>query len=85
VPLVKTRDVVVCEDGFGDRYLGMQGLSGWRSPTPPWFGDDRWMLILDNLEQVVSAASDLGGLNRLCVDPYLVVALAVGSLIREPP
>jgi predicted ATPase/class 3 adenylate cyclase len=31
-----------------------------------WFGDDRWLLILDNLEQVVSAAGDLGELLARC-------------------
>jgi len=31
-----------------------------------WFGGDRWLLILDNLEQVVSAAGDLGELLARC-------------------
>jgi len=30
------------------------------------FGDDRWLLILDNLEQVVNAAGDLGQLLARC-------------------
>jgi predicted ATPase len=30
------------------------------------FGDDRWLLILDNLEQVVNAAGDLGELLTRC-------------------
>jgi predicted ATPase len=31
-----------------------------------YFGDDRWLLILDNLEQVVDAAGDLGALLSRC-------------------
>jgi predicted ATPase/class 3 adenylate cyclase len=31
-----------------------------------WLGGDRWLLILDNLEQVVSAAGDLGELLARC-------------------
>jgi predicted ATPase/class 3 adenylate cyclase len=37
----------------------LQALAGW-------FGDDRWLLILDNLEQVVSAAGELGELLARC-------------------
>ena len=31
-----------------------------------YFGDDRWLLILDNLEQVIGAARDLGALLARC-------------------
>jgi predicted ATPase/class 3 adenylate cyclase len=44
-------------------------LGGAGSPLQAlaeWFGDDRWLLILDNLEQVVSAAGDLGELLARC-------------------
>jgi predicted ATPase len=45
------------------------GLGGAGSPLQvlaEWFGGDRWLLILDNLEQVVSAAGDLGELLARC-------------------
>jgi predicted ATPase/class 3 adenylate cyclase len=44
-------------------------LGGAGSPLQAlaeWFGDDQWLLILDNLEQVVSAAGDLGELLARC-------------------
>jgi predicted ATPase/class 3 adenylate cyclase len=44
-------------------------LGGAGSPLQAmaeWFGGDRWLLILDNLEQVVSAAGDLGELLARC-------------------
>jgi predicted ATPase/class 3 adenylate cyclase len=44
-------------------------LGGAESPLQvlaEWFGDDRWLLILDNMEQVVSAAGDLGQLLGRC-------------------
>ena len=44
-------------------------LGGAESPLQvlaEWFGDDPWMLILDNLEQVVSAAGVLGELLGRC-------------------
>jgi predicted ATPase len=44
-------------------------LGGAGSPVQvlaEWFGEDRWLLILDNLEQVVSAAGDLGELLARC-------------------
>jgi len=45
------------------------GLGGAGSPLQAlaeWFGGDRWLLILDNLEQVVSAAGKLGELLARC-------------------
>jgi predicted ATPase len=44
-------------------------LGGAGSPLQAlaeWFGADPWLLILDNLEQVVSAAGDLGELLARC-------------------
>jgi predicted ATPase len=44
-------------------------LGGAGSPLralAEWFGDDRWLLILDNLEQVVGAVGDLGELLARC-------------------
>jgi hypothetical protein len=45
------------------------GLAGVDSPLQALaeiFGDDPWLLILDNLEQVVNAAGDLGELLTRC-------------------
>jgi predicted ATPase len=45
------------------------GLGGAESPLralAEWFGGDRWLLILDNLEQVASVAGDLGELLARC-------------------
>jgi len=45
------------------------GLGGAGSPLQAlaeWLGEDRWLLILDNLEQVVSAAGELGELLARC-------------------
>jgi predicted ATPase len=44
-------------------------LGGTGSPLQAlaeWFGDERWLLILDNLEQVVSVAGDLAELLARC-------------------
>ena len=44
-------------------------LAGGGSPLlalAEWIGDDRWLLILDNLEQVLSAAGDIGELLARC-------------------
>ena len=44
-------------------------LAGAGSPLEAlveYFGDDRWLLILDNLEQVVDAAGDLDALLARC-------------------
>jgi predicted ATPase len=44
-------------------------LAGTGSPLEAlveYFGDDRWLLILDNLEQVIDAARDLGALLTRC-------------------
>jgi predicted ATPase len=38
-----------------------------------WFGVDDWLLILDNLEQVVSAAGDLGELLARCPEVVVLV------------
>ena len=44
-------------------------LAGTGSPLDAlaeYFGDDQWLLILDNLEQVIGAARDLGALLARC-------------------
>jgi len=67
VPLVAVTDPGLV---LGDiaRAVGA-GLGGAGSPLQAlaeWFGGDRWLLILDNLEQVVSAAGELGELLARC-------------------
>ena len=50
------------------RALGVE-LAGSGSPLEAlaeFFGDDRWLLLLDNLEQVVDAAGDLDALLARC-------------------
>jgi predicted ATPase/class 3 adenylate cyclase len=67
VPLAAVTDPGLVLDGIA-RAVGAD-LGGARSPVQAlaeWFGSDRWLLILDNLEQVVSAASDLAGLLARC-------------------
>jgi len=67
VPLSAVMDPGLVLDGVA-RAVGAS-LGGAESPLQvlaEWFADDRWLLILDNLEQVVSAAGDLGQLLRRC-------------------
>ena len=67
VPLAAVTDPALVLDGVA-RAVGAD-LGGAGSPVQAlagWFGDDRWLLILDNLEQVVSAAGDLGELLARC-------------------
>ena len=67
VPLSAVTDPALVLDGVA-RAVGAS-LGGAGSPLQAlaeWFGDDRWMLILDNLEQVVSAAGELGELLGRC-------------------
>ena len=67
VPLSAVTDPGLVLDGVA-RAVGAS-LGGAGSPLQAlaeWFGDDPWMLILDNLEQVVSAAGDLGELLGRC-------------------
>ena len=50
------------------RAVGVE-LAGSGSPLEAlveYFGDDRWLLILDNLEQVVDAAADIDALLARC-------------------
>ena len=50
------------------RAVGVE-MAGSDSPLEAlaeYFGDDRWLLILDNLEQVVDAAGDLDALLARC-------------------
>ena len=67
VPLVAVTDPGLVLDGLA-RAVGV-GLGGAGSPLQAlaeWFADDQWLLILDNLEQVVTAAGDLGELLARC-------------------
>ena len=67
VPLAAVTDPALVLDGVA-RAVGA-GLGGAGSPVQvlaEWFGGDRWLLILDNLEQVVSAAGELGELLARC-------------------
>jgi len=67
VPLAAVTDPGLVLDGVA-RAVGA-GLGGAGSPVralAEWFGGDRWLLILDNLEQVVRAAGDLGELLARC-------------------
>jgi predicted ATPase len=63
VPLAAVADPGLVLAGVA-RAVGAD-LGGAGSPLQAlaeWLGDDQWLLILDNLEQVVSAAGDLGEL-----------------------
>jgi predicted ATPase/class 3 adenylate cyclase len=67
VPLAAVTDPRLVLAGVA-RAVGA-GLGGAGSPLQAlaeWLGDDRWLLILDNLEQVVSAAGQLGELLARC-------------------
>jgi predicted ATPase len=67
VPLAAVTDPGLVLDGVA-RAVGA-GLGGAGSPVQvlaEWFGDDQWLLILDNLEQVVGAAGELGELLARC-------------------
>jgi predicted ATPase/class 3 adenylate cyclase len=67
VPLAAVTDPGLVLDAVA-KALGAS-LSGAASPLQAlaeWFGGDRWLLILDNLEQVVSAAGELGELLARC-------------------
>ncbi|MGN6175921.1 MAG: ATP-binding protein, partial [Streptosporangiaceae bacterium] len=67
VPLAAVTDPVLVLGGIG-RAVGAD-LAGTRSPLQALaerFGDDPWLLILDNLEQVVAVAGDLGELLARC-------------------
>jgi predicted ATPase/class 3 adenylate cyclase len=67
VPLAAVTDPGLVLAGVA-RAVGAD-LGGAGSPLQAmaeWFGGDRWLLILDNLDQVVSAAGDLGELLARC-------------------
>ncbi len=67
VPLAAVTDPGLVLAGVA-RAVGAE-LAGAGSPLEAlaeYFGDDRWLLILDNLEQVVSAAGDLDALLARC-------------------
>ena len=67
VPLAAVTDPGLVLPGVA-RAVGAE-LAGTDSPLEAlaeYFGDDRWLLILDNLEQVVDAARDLDALLARC-------------------
>jgi predicted ATPase/class 3 adenylate cyclase len=67
VPLATVTDPGLVLDGVA-RAVGAS-IGGAESPLQvlaEWFGDDPWLLILDNLEQVVSAAGVLSELLGRC-------------------
>jgi predicted ATPase/class 3 adenylate cyclase len=67
VPLAAVTDPGLVLDAVA-RAVGAS-LGGAGSPLQAlaeWFGGDRWLLILDNLEQVVSAAGELAELLARC-------------------
>jgi predicted ATPase len=67
VPLAAVTDPGLVLPGVA-RAVGAE-LAGAGSPLEAlveYFGDDRWLLILDNLEQVVDAARDLDALLARC-------------------
>ena len=67
VPLAAVTDPGLVLAGVA-RAVGAE-LAGAGSPLEAlveYFGDDRWLLILDNLEQVVDAARDLDALLARC-------------------
>jgi predicted ATPase/class 3 adenylate cyclase len=67
VPLAAVTDPGLVLAGVA-RAVGAE-LAGAGAPLEAlaeYFGDDSWLLILDNLEQVISAAGDLGALLARC-------------------
>jgi predicted ATPase len=67
VPLAAVTDPGLVLTGVA-RAVGAE-LAGAGSPLEAlveYFGGDRWLLVLDNLEQVVGAARDLGALLARC-------------------
>jgi predicted ATPase/class 3 adenylate cyclase len=92
VPLAAVTDPGLVLDGVA-RAVGA-GLGGAGSPVQAlaeWFGDGRWLLILDNLEQVVSAAAELGELLARCPEVTIlatsrtVLGLAAEREYPVPP
>ena len=67
VPLAAVTDPGLVLAGVA-RAVGAE-LAGADSPLDAlveYFGDDRWLLILDNFEQVVAAARDIDALLARC-------------------
>ena len=67
VPLAAVTEPELVPAGVA-RAVGVE-LAGSGSPLEAlveYFGDDRWLLILDNLEQVVGAAGDIDALLTRC-------------------
>jgi predicted ATPase len=79
VPLAAITDPALVLAGVA-RAVGVE-LAGSDSPLEAlvdYFGDDRWLLILDNLEQVVDAAGDIDALLARCAG---VVILATSRTV----
>jgi len=79
VPLAAVTEPGLVLDGAA-RAVGAD-LGGAGSPLQAlaeWLGEDRWLLILDNLEQVVSAAGEIGELLARCPQ---VVILATSRVV----
>jgi predicted ATPase len=92
VPLAAVTQPELVLDGIG-RAVGAD-LTSTRSPLQALaetFGDGTWLLILDNLEQVVQAAGDLGELLVRCpgvailVTSRTVLGLAAEQEYPVPP
>jgi predicted ATPase/class 3 adenylate cyclase len=66
VPLAAVTDPALVLDGVARAVGAGLGAAPPLQALAEWFGDDRWLLILDNLEQVVSAAGDLAELLGRC-------------------
>ena len=67
VPLAAVTEPELVPAGVA-RAVGVE-LAGSGSPLEAlveYFGDDRWLLILDNLEQVIGAAGDIDALLTRC-------------------
>jgi predicted ATPase len=65
VPLAAVTDPGLVLPAIG-RAVGAEQTGSPVQAVAERLGDDRWLLILDNLEQVVSAAADLGQLLARC-------------------
>jgi len=65
VPLAAVTDPGLVLPAIG-RAVGAEQAGSPVEAVAERLGDDRWLLILDNLEQVVSAAADLGQLLARC-------------------
>jgi predicted ATPase len=81
VPLaaMTQRDLVVAEIGRAVG-AGLAGTGSRREALVEYLGDDEWLLVLDNLEQVLEAAPDLGELLVRC--PGVKILATSRSVLR---